>query len=72
MPFSGVTKSGRVWRKEPESDARNVSLNIVVSRGHSRWCPAYVTSEQALLEHHLSDTAAVLFLLPMAASQPSA
>ena len=23
--------------------------NIVVSRGHSRWCPAYVQSEQALL-----------------------
>ena len=22
--FSGVTKSGRVWRKVPESDARNV------------------------------------------------
>ena len=24
MPFSGVTKSGRVWRKVPESDARSV------------------------------------------------
>ena len=23
-PFSGVTKSGRIWRKVPESDARNV------------------------------------------------
>ena len=23
-PFSGVTNSGRVWRKVPESDARNV------------------------------------------------
>ena len=23
-PFSGVTKSGRVWRKVPESDARRV------------------------------------------------
>ena len=23
-PFSGVTKSGRVWRKMPESDARSV------------------------------------------------
>ena len=22
-PFSGVTKSGRVWRKVPESDARS-------------------------------------------------
>ena len=24
-PFSGVTKSGRVWRKVPESDARSVT-----------------------------------------------
>ena len=24
-PFSGVTSSGRVWRKVPESDARSVS-----------------------------------------------
>ena len=24
-PFSGVTKSGRVWRTVPESDARSVS-----------------------------------------------
>ena len=24
-PFSGVTKSGRVWKKVPESDARSVS-----------------------------------------------
>ena len=22
-PFSGVTKSGRIWRKVPESDARS-------------------------------------------------
>ena len=25
-PFSGVTKSGRVWRKVPESDARSVIM----------------------------------------------
>ena len=25
-PFSGVTKSGLVWRKVPESDARSVCL----------------------------------------------
>ena len=24
-PFSGVTKSGRVWKKVPESDARSVN-----------------------------------------------
>ena len=29
-PFSGVTKSGRVWRKVPESDARSVGTDLVV------------------------------------------
>ena len=29
-PFSGVTKSGRVWRKVLESDARSVSLTVPV------------------------------------------
>ena len=28
VPFSGVTKSGRVWRKVPESDARSVVLTV--------------------------------------------
>ena len=27
-PFSGVTKSGRVWRKVPESDARSVTEQL--------------------------------------------
>ena len=27
-PFSGVTKSGRVWRKVPESDARRVPFEV--------------------------------------------
>ena len=27
-PFSGVTKSGRVWRKVPESDARSVGALV--------------------------------------------
>ena len=31
-PFSGVTKSGRVWRKlVPESDARSVALSMYPS-----------------------------------------
>ena len=30
-PFSGVTKSGRVWRKVPESDARSVQLALSFS-----------------------------------------
>ena len=32
-PFSGVTKSGRVWRKVPESDARSVVQELCESRG---------------------------------------
>ena len=27
-PFSGITKSGRVWRKVPESDARSVGIPV--------------------------------------------
>ena len=27
-PFGGVTKSGRVWRKVPESDARSVDCRL--------------------------------------------
>ena len=34
-PFSGVTKSGRVWRKVPESNARSVRP-ILGTRGLSR------------------------------------
>ena len=29
-PFSGVTKSGRVWRKVPENGARSVGANMTV------------------------------------------
>ena len=32
-PFSGVTKSGRVWRRVPESDARSVPLADTSGRG---------------------------------------
>ena len=28
FPFSGVTRSGRVWRKVPESEARSVYLTL--------------------------------------------
>ena len=31
-PFSGVTKSGRVWRKVPESDARSVTALQAVTK----------------------------------------
>ena len=29
-PFRGVTKSGRVWRKVPESDARSVATRVEI------------------------------------------
>ena len=31
-PFSGVTKSGRVWRKVPESDTRSVREILSLER----------------------------------------
>ena len=34
-PFSGVTSSGRVWRKVPESDARSVPLTLSCSHTFS-------------------------------------
>ena len=35
-PFSGVTKSGRVWRKVPESDARSVDITMQRERETAR------------------------------------
>ena len=32
-PFSGVTKSGRVWRKVPESDAGSVGAASTAVKG---------------------------------------
>ena len=37
-PFSGITKSGRVWRKVPESDAWSVGLGI--------WCEDHECTTQ--------------------------
>ena len=31
-PLSGVTKSGRVWRKVPESDPRSVAHSLCLTR----------------------------------------
>ena len=33
-PFCGVTKSGRVWRRVPESDARSMKQTLTSSRSH--------------------------------------
>ena len=35
--FSGVTSSGRVWRKVPESDARCVTLRLHEPAGEDDW-----------------------------------
>ena len=35
-PFSGVTKSGRVWRKVPKSDVRSVGANPTPSTGKKK------------------------------------
>ena len=35
-PFSGVTKTGRVWRKVPESDARSALPSVCGSPGGQR------------------------------------
>ena len=37
-PFSGVSKSGRVWRKVPESDARSVCGPLYSTSQHSATC----------------------------------
>ena len=55
-----------------QSDAHSVWLRdlakIVVGRGHTTWCPAYVTSEQALLNtSEVTRSAAVQYLLRMVA-----
>ena len=40
-PFSDVTKSGRVWRKVPESGARSVPLSLTVNSQCLITCPVY-------------------------------
>ena len=47
-PFSGVTESGRVWRKVPESDARSV-LSSVCSLSCLRCVALPLLREYALL-----------------------
>ena len=37
-PFSGVTKSGRVWRKVPESDARSVGPELTEEDSTLKTC----------------------------------
>ena len=45
-PFSGVTKSGRVWRKVPEGDARSVLSDLTPSCPLSSQCPAAPTGQK--------------------------
>ena len=51
-PFSGVTKSGKVWRKVPESDARSVVQCMLGLVPHSRKgisVPATTSPEQCVV-----------------------
>ena len=52
-PFSGVTKSGRVWRKVPESDARSVGPFMIIARLHKQRiaCEQGFSSLLALIYH---------------------
>ena len=43
-PFSGVTKSGRVWRKVPESGARSVARSVINTQTFQRALTASVDS----------------------------
>ena len=43
--FSGVTKSGRVWRRVPESDARSVRPGLPVSNSRYGFCGRKATFE---------------------------
>ena len=47
-PFSGVTKSGRVWRKVPESDDRRVQQSLTL--------PSFLLTVCATLRAPLSGT----------------
>ncbi len=53
-PFSGITKSGRVWRKIPESDARSVHLSLSLSLSLSGRNPADLAGlDKALMGENL-------------------
>ena len=63
-PFSGVTSSGRVWRKVSESDARSVASSVTwtsVPSGHRR--PRTPRPSQQLLAVWLATEAEVAELL---------
>ena len=40
-PFSGVTNSGRVWRKVPDSDAQSVNRPLSRTRQPCLQCQGY-------------------------------
>ena len=50
-PFSGVTKSGRVWRKVPESDARSVGGPVLPGWGDG--CGGWGVGANHMLIHRL-------------------
>ena len=51
--FSGIIKSGRVWRKVPESDARSVGIYGVDVYGMIWRCLLRVMGQMFILWHFL-------------------
>ena len=61
-PFSGVTKSDRIWRKVPESDARSVGTAMSLCSLPMKCKKTLVhnvtdtSAKNAGLVHHINDT----------------
>ena len=51
-PFSGVTKSSRVWRKVPESDARSVQQHMMLCAISAFFADGEVVKEHVLFQCH--------------------
>ena len=70
-PFSGVTKSGRVWRKVPESDARSVPRSLTrveyllfCAKCHGAKCVGQVKYNHAYIDFNNKVSVAVASWIP--------
>ena len=70
-PFSGVTKSGRVWRKVPESDARSVGLCRKLRYLHGRLLH-FINSTEIEIKHQLKLCTVLTGLLQFVTSSSTA
>ena len=69
-PFSGITKSGRVWRKIPESNARRVRLTLTHLQRPSTAIYALPNSQFVKLANEIKFTRA-LARFPSACFSPT-